>query len=331
MDAARINQLCQLLKAFHQQHHHVYVPPYPAHKPLYELTAYARQHKAALPAEMISCLHELDFDWQADNAATRWFYNYYLLKQFYEVHGHTDLPFHHAEDPRLGAWVNRQKKQKDKLTDQQIALLGQLNFTWQTEDANYLKRWETMYDKLKAFHGRHHHSMVPSSYVDNALAQWVARQRKGKEKLSPEQIVKLDQLGFVFDIQKQRALSWEYRYNQLLLFKKEHGHTNVPSQHTNKKLYNWVRTQRISKDTLSKDRLKQLKDIHFEFSTTKQSKRDQQWLENFREVEKFYKANGHLNLPDRRLYQWIYKQQLRWPKEEYRRVMLRGIGLNKLK
>lgn len=328
MDAARINQICELLEAFYQQHRHVYVPPYPEYKALYELMAYARQNSSALSSKTVECLDQLHFDWEADNATTRWFYNYYLLKQFHAEHGHTDLPFHYAEDPRLGAWVNRQKKQKEKLTDKQVSLLNQLNFTWQTEDASYQKRWETMYDKLKAFHAQHHHSMVPSSYEDNTLAQWVVRQRKKKDRLAPEQIAKLEQLGFVFDIQKQRALSWEYRYNQLLLFKQEHGHTNVPAHYKNKKLYNWVRTQRVSKDTLSKDRLKKLQDIQFEFSTTKQSKRDQQWLENFREVEKFFKEHGHLNLPDRRLYQWLYKQQLRWPKEEYRQVLLRGIGLS---
>lgn len=320
-------RICSELDGFYQTYKHTYVPPYKEHQKLFELTEYARRHQATLPEETVACLDALQFDWKASNQDTRWYYHYYLLKQFYEEHGHTELLFHHPDDPRLGAWVHRQKKQKDRLSSEKVKLLEQLHFNWKVRKGSNQKRWEKMFEKLKAFQQEYHHVMVPSTYEDAFLAKWVIYQRKNHDQLSVDQKERLESLGFVFDMQQHKALSWEYRYQQLLLFKKKHGHTNVPKHDKNKRLYDWVRTQRMMKETLPRERVKKLVDIGFEFSDTKQTQRDKQWLENYRKVEQFYKKHGHLHLPDRKLYQWLYKQKLRWPKDEHRQSLLKQLGL----
>ncbi|MDF9801307.1 succinate dehydrogenase flavin-adding protein (antitoxin of CptAB toxin-antitoxin module) [Catalinimonas alkaloidigena] len=327
MDADQIEQICTLLKTFYLKYRHSYVPPYDEYKKLYQLTQLARKHRTSLSKETIKCLEQLEFDWNIGNRDIRWFYNYYLLKDFYETHGHTDLLFHHPENPRLGAWVHRQRKQKHKLSSKQVHLLNQLRFNWAAGDRSLEDRWEKMFQKLKEYLRQHHHTMVPSTYEDKPLAKWVVYQRKNRHRLSTGQKDRLESLGFVFDMQQQKSMSWEYRYQQLLLFKKEHGHTNVPRHYKNKQLYDWVRAQRMTKDKLSKDKIKKLEGIEFEFSNTKQSERDRQWMESYRKVEEFYKKNGHLQLPDRKLYQWLYKQRLRWPSDVHRQKLLRKIGL----
>lgn len=210
-------------------------------------------------------------------------------------------------------------------------MLEELNFTWidnaTTYNPSYQKRWDEMYEQLKAFKEEHHHVMVPSSYENTALAGWVIRQRKNRDQLSEEQEKRLKALGFVFDMQQQRSLEWEYMYNQLLLFRQKQGHCNVPPKYHNLRLANWVRAQRMMKAKLSVKRLQKLQDIGFEFSTTKQSHRDQRWLQNYREAEEFFKKHGHLQVENEKLRQWLYKQKYRKPKEEYRQMLLKKIGI----
>jgi len=327
LDAEQSRQLIRLLTNFYRKHQHSYVPPYQEYKSLFDLLQLARKQKDTLSEETLHKLNALNIDWQVGNQLSRWFFNYYELHTYYQEHGHTNLPFHYAENPRLGAWVNRQKKKKDSLTKEQILLLEQLDFTWLTEDTSLSKRWEKMYRKLVGYVKEHHHAMVPSTYQDQALAKWVIYQRKNVERLTPKQKEKLDALGFVFDVQEQRQLIWEYRFQQLCAFKDKEGHTNVPSLHKNKQLYNWVRTLRMNYDALEKEQLAKLKSIGFEFSQNKQAIRDQQWMENYAQIEEFYRKHGHLDVPDRRLYQWLYKQKLRWPKDPQRQKLLKAIGV----
>ncbi len=331
MDAERINSFCDLLTVFYRQYHHVYVPPYPEYQELYQTAAYVRQHKASLSPELIACLDDLQFDWLADNRTSRWVFNYYELKHFFQKHGHTDLPHKYTKNPRLGAWTYFQRSRKDKLSPKQISMLEELNFTWisSTTDYNplYEKRWNGMFEKLKAFQAEHHHVMVPSSHPDKALAGWVVRQRKNKDHLSDQQRSRLIALGFIFDMQQQRSLEWEYMFQQLVLFKQRHGHCNVPSSHSNKRLANWVRAQRMMQDKLTTKHERKLQSIGFEFPTTKQSQRDQVWLQYYREAELFYKKHGHLQVQNEKLRQWLYKQKYRKPKEEYRQMLLKKIGI----
>ncbi|WKN46488.1 helicase associated domain-containing protein [Tunicatimonas pelagia] len=334
MNSGSKNELCDLFERFYQKYHHAYVPNYPEFKRLYTLVTQARKHPHRLSEFEKHCLDRRNFDWKAGNRFSRWMFNYSALKQFFEEHGHSDLPEDYPINQRLGSWAYRQRGQKDKLSPQQVAMLDDLNFTWidsvdGPRSPNLQRRWEGMYKRLSQYKAEHGHVLVPSTYSDTQLAQWVFRQRKFADRLSSEQVDRLESLGFVFDMQLQKDLTWEYNYQQLTQFYHEHGHSRVPQTYPNRRLADWVRSQRAQRVKLTKDKLDKLSKVDFAFNSNLKSLRDQQWMDNFRQVEAFYKEHGNLSIThDKRLYRWIYKQKAKRPKEEYRRVLLRQLDIH---
>lgn len=70
------------------------------------------------------------------------------------------------------------------------------------------------------------------------------RQRR-RPIIMPEGIAQLQSLGFEWnERQAMYDKSWEEKYTQLLHFKAEFGHTQVPLSKTHHRLAEWVRVQR---------------------------------------------------------------------------------------
>lgn len=111
--------------------------------------------------------------------------------------------------------------------------------------------WSEKFEELCAFRRVHQHCHVPHLYADNAsLAQWVKRQRyqfklklEGKHStLSDERIRMLNTIGFVWN---SHDAVWEERVQDLLHFKRSHGHCIVPSNYEpNIQLAVWTKRQR---------------------------------------------------------------------------------------
>ena len=327
------HELCTLFQQFCQEYQHPYVPPYPEFHRLFTLSAQARQQRAQLTEATVQCLEELSFDWLITNQESRWMYNYHQLKDYYDQWGNSDVAQHFPINQRLGSWAYRQRGRREQLTTRQVTMLDQLDFTWIDGSETYLSplyqdRWDRMFAQLEAYQREHGHVMVPSSYEDQTLARWVIHQRKTADRLSDEQRLRLEELGFVFDMQLHKDLSWEYMYEQLRYFWKEEGHSSVPRAHPNQRLSNWVRTQRYHQSQLTAQKVEKLRLIDFRFAEDKASDRDVRWMRNFRRVESFYKEHGHLRHPDAKLYRWIYKQKSREPSEDYRRVLLKELGIS---
>merc|ERR1712032_1282204 len=80
-------------------------------------------------------------------------------------------------------------------------------------------------------------------WVTDQRRQWKLKQEGRPSQLSDEKKEKLDQVGFVWKV-RERA-DWNDRYEQLIEFKKENGHTIVPQHYTrNRSLGKWVAKQR---------------------------------------------------------------------------------------
>jgi hypothetical protein len=90
----------------------------------------------------------------------------------------------------------------------------------------------------------------------------VARQRgRDKAKLTSLQKRRLEKLGFVWAV---RESHWAQRFAELVAFKKQHGHCEVPRDWPkNPRLRGWVFRQRYRKDTLSAERIKKLNRLDF--------------------------------------------------------------------
>ena len=127
--------------------------------------------------------------------------------------------------------------------------------TW-SEDSNHCEevcddRWEGQFAQLEQFVWRYGHARVPVRCRFNLpLSKWAKRQRyqyklkqEGKHStLSDRREQKLSSLGFEWDL---RFNVWEQRFEELLEFKRQHGHMSVPVTCPEfPKLGSWVKCAR---------------------------------------------------------------------------------------
>lgn len=171
----------------------------------------------------------------------RWHEKFTELCEFRILHGHTNVPQQKGE---LGTWVATQrknfKKGKTCLTPKRIKMLESIGFLWYVH--NY---WIDNFEALKSYKAKHGHTNV--IFSDGELGKWVRDQRSQysllkrnkKSSITEERIRDLESIGFSWD---PHADNWNDHFNELIQFKTERGHVNVPCSH--KRLGGWAKYQR---------------------------------------------------------------------------------------
>jgi hypothetical protein len=185
------------------------------------------------------------------------------MKEYKAQHGDCIVKRNDPDNRQLFSWVLRQraeyKKLKEKnssrLTVQQLMELTNLGFAFVLKEGGYRSFDERM-EQLKAYKAEHGHVKVPTQHEE--LGHFVMRQRKlyrllktGKPSAMTDQKIKaLEEVRFDWGTNKWKdrstwrdPVSWDGRFQELLAFKAEHGHTIVP-QHT-LGLGRWVNRQRL--------------------------------------------------------------------------------------
>jgi hypothetical protein len=92
------------------------------------------------------------------------------------------------------------------------------------------RKWYEMYLRLQAYQAQHGSADVPNQWPeDPKLAAWVSNQRQKhkKDELTPQQIELLEALGFSWSLRERGT--WEDRLAELVAFKSQHGHFDVPT------------------------------------------------------------------------------------------------------
>ena len=148
------------------------------------------------------------------------------------------------------------------------------------------------------------------STSDLDLYVWVSRMRKlPKKQLKHWQRQALDELGFVWH---QYDATWSDRYQELIAYKNDHGHTQVPTVHSN--LGVWVGTQRKQYALLqqkkpshmTEERMKLLNEIGFIWKVNT-------WDERFEKLKTFKETFGHFQIPadypNKKLRPWVTTQR----------------------
>ena len=153
------------------------------------------------------------------------------------------MPRGWAEDPRLGTWVNTQRKCKRKvdrgepspgMTVARAARLEALGFVWVAAPPSRIMHdaaWEVQLARLAAYKAEHGDCNVPARWAeDPRLGSWVVTQRQGKkaldrgeatERMTAARAARLEALGFVWD-------HWEAQLARLAVYKAVYGDCNVP-------------------------------------------------------------------------------------------------------
>jgi superfamily II DNA or RNA helicase len=218
-----------------------------------------RGKKRSLAPEQLKRLNSLGFVWDA--RAERWERNLEALKKFHQREGHCIVPRGHKEDGlNLSLWVCVQRRAKKGLTPKQVKRLNSLGFVW---DA-LAERWERNFGLMRNFQKREGHCRTASSHREDGvnLGKWAGYQRAHKEELKPDQLRRLNSLGFSWD---PIADDWEYHFDSLGKFHKREGHCRVPKsdKESGGNLVRWVQRQRSNKKRLTPDQLKRLNSLGF--------------------------------------------------------------------
>jgi hypothetical protein len=230
--------------------------------------------------------------------------------------------------------------------------------------------WDIHYQELVHFYNQHGHVYVPleDSIVQEEYRQLAhfcricreyyrfSRLRTTNEDrsiiLNNTRIQLLEDLGFDWSAINAQ---WEFRFQQLKDYAKEHGDCNVPRNWIpNPQLGSWIREQRglhlqmiknasdLENNITSADREllmqrgRRLEAIGFEWNT-----RDMFWKRNWERLYYFYSKHGHhdVHWTDRQLYHWVlrqrslcdeYQMQMKYLKDE-RLVKVKGLDDDRIK
>jgi hypothetical protein len=131
---------------------------------------------------------------------------------------------------------------------------------------------------------------------------------------------------------------WKARFQQVVAYKLQHGHCNVPKSHTDKSLHAWVRNQRdakkqleagkrrLGRDTMTQERMDALNSIGFQWVVGHQPN-DALWEQMFQALIEFKQQYGHTQVPTShpgKLGKWVLNQRAR-------RRLLEKLGEGKAK
>jgi len=250
-----------------------------------------------------------------DVASQKWEDMYQRLSDYRQHNGHIRVPYSYQDKDgkNLGTWVNtqRQSKKKGTLLSYQESKLEALGMQWEVTNS----QWDSMFSLLVRFKDEKGHCNVPWSVkVDSedggtemALGQWVARQRRSKQKgsLSVAKRTKLENLGLAWNRNDQ----WDELFECLVEYQKQHGDCNVPRDYRigAKHLGTWLVHQRQSKRKGDLDPLRQarLEDLGIEWN------RRPSWDEFYDLLVQYHAREGNCNVPqtykenDRNLGAWL--------------------------
>jgi hypothetical protein len=153
--------------------------------------------KDKLDSDRQGQLEQIGFEWVLHSAKRDEIHA--LLQQFKKREGHCKVPQFHREDGvQLGQWVKTQHqlKRKEKLDPDRQKWLEDIGFEWGLPAAT----WDESCALLKQFKKREGHCNVPNSHQEDEanLGYWVSNQRqlKTKEKLDPDRLKRLEEIGF---------------------------------------------------------------------------------------------------------------------------------------
>ena len=297
------------LTAFKERQGHCHVPLNPKNPELGRWLRKQRQRMAdeTLLPDRIEQLEALGVIW--DPLEAFWEDRFQDLVAFKAREGHSNVPQSYSQNPQLGVWLSRQRRDKKRgtLSRERIKRLEALGLTWDPRDAS----WEERFQALAAFKQRFKHCKVPRDYAgDPELSRWLLkqRQRKAKGALSPDRVQRLEALGVVWE---PHDAMWEQRFQELATVTTRHKRSNVLcGSSENPQLATWLERQRQAKKngTLSRERTKRLEALGVTWTP-----HDAKWERRFRDLTAFKKREGHCNVPARypnqQLGKWLSVQR----------------------
>ena len=131
-------------------------------------------------------------------------------------------------------------KNQGRLEAARIQRLEEIGFVW----SQLGESWDEMIGRLAAYKQQYGDCLVPPSYSDKQLVNWVIAQRrfKNRGKLKTARVQQLKELEFVWD---PIGNYWEEMFSKLVAYKQQHGDCLVARRYSDRQLASWVQTQRV--------------------------------------------------------------------------------------
>ncbi|MDB2640549.1 helicase associated domain-containing protein, partial [Akkermansiaceae bacterium] len=293
------------LLAHKKEYGHCFVTPSHGDK---QLKSWVQQQRSRfttgnLDADRIKRLDEIGFVWNVIEEA--WENNFQRLVAYKREYGDCLVPRESKANKQLGIWVGKQRSHRHQLDDKQIKRLDELGFVWEIKQ----HRWELQFESLTAYQKKHGDCLVPiRRKSDKQLAYWVGKQRSHRHQLDDKQIKRLDELGFVWNVDEYE---WELQFNKMVAYKKEHGDCLVPRKYKqDQKFSSWVAQQRYAnkKGKLNSQRKKLLEELNFNWDP-----KGQAWELQFQALLAYKEEYQDCLIPysweDRKLAYWVSAQR----------------------
>jgi hypothetical protein len=220
-----------------------------------------RSKKDQLTPDQFTRLDDLGLAWVWDAKEERWLEGLKLLVSYKEEFGHSSPPLGlQYQGFSLGQWCSTQRQSKKELTPERLNSLDALGFVLDP----FQSQWEEGFTHLVAYKKEFDHCRPPNSYKYDGygLGNWVSNQRKKQGSFTSDQRNRLDELGFVWDV---NSYVWLEGFQWLVSYKEEFGHCRVPVglQYHGYNLGSWVSTKRATKDKLTTEKVNLLTDLGF--------------------------------------------------------------------
>lgn len=227
-----------------------------------------KYRQGILSKEYIELLETIGIDW-GKGFEDKWLIGISHAKEYYMQNGTIDAPEDAVMEDgfQIGKWIANQKayKRDRTLPAKRAANLEELKITWKKQ-----KPWDIHFEELVQYFNEYGNVDVPPRYVTEKgtwLGKWINVQKNSKEKLTDEQIEKLDGLGFIW--MNKHEYVWEKHFLEAREYYVQHGGlefmSNEYRSESGIKLKAWLCRQKreyISGE-MPKNRMKKLEEIGF--------------------------------------------------------------------
>lgn len=295
--------------------------------------------KNKLTTEQIEKLESIGMVWKVHEQA--WDDMFALAVEYANEHGNLLVPQKYITEngKPLGIWISNCRifYKNDKLSQEKIESLESIGMIWRVHD----KKWDDMYAMVSLYYQKHGNLNIPCDYhnANNiSLIHWIIRQRELYElnKLSKEQVEKLERLGM--DWKKSKRHNWSYMYRLAENYYKEHGNLIIPGRYISENgehLGEWILKNRRNyiKGKLSSDRIEKLENIGMVWEIVKKDC----WEEMFEQASEYVSVHGNLLVPtvyktenNKPLGLWIKDQRYDYKKNQLSKAkqeQLEAIGM----
>jgi len=231
-----------------------------------------------------------------ENLGASWDERFGELLAYKDKHGDMNVP----TVPRnsLASWIFNQRTywNNETLPPERQKKLDGIGFVWDIPEF----QWKERFCELLAYKAEHGDVNVPQRWP-GGLGSWCNGQRYAEKngELPFSRKARLDEIGFVWD---PTETQWQNWYGELLVYKAEYGHVNVPHNWPTG-LGKWVNTQKVFERNgkISQDRKQLLLAAGFQFNVNSQKgyglTRDAQWEGKFDELIAYKAEYGNVDVP----------------------------------